>query len=71
MLISTCKSFIEDSVVAPGGPDVVDILQKVNKILLLKENQDLSIIRFQTYQLYLKTYYNNVHIKLYLCRDMV
>ena len=71
MLISAHKFCLEGGAVAPGGPDVVDILQKVNKSLLLKENQDLNFIRFQTSQLNLKTYYNKVHINLELWQDIV
>ena len=39
MLISTYNSCLEGGAVALGGPDVVDILQKVNKSLLLKETR--------------------------------
>ena len=44
----------------------MDIPQKVNKSLLLKENQSINFVRFQTSQLYLKTYYNKIHISLEL-----
>ena len=43
---------------------MVDILQNINKSLLLKENQKINFVRFQTPQLYLKTYYNKVYINL-------
>ena len=46
------------------GPDVVDILQKVNKSPLIKENQNLNFVNFQTSHLYLKTYYNKININL-------
>ena len=55
MLIYTYKFYLEGGSVVPGGPDVVDILQKVNKSLLLKENYNLNFVRFQTSQLDLKT----------------
>ena len=54
MLISAYKSCLKGVIVAPRGPDVVDILQKVNKSRLLKENQKLNFVRFQTSQFYFK-----------------
>ena len=45
MLISAYNACLEGSAVAPGGPDVANILQKVNKSLFLKEKQNLSFTR--------------------------
>ena len=67
----TYNSYLKAGAIVPGDPDVIDILKKVNKFLLLKENQNLNLIRFQTFQLDLKTYYNKVHVKLDLWRDII
>ena len=46
MLIFAYKTCLEGDAVAPGGPDIVDIRQKVSRSLLLKENQNLNFVRF-------------------------